>query len=63
MPLVQIDMLEGRTVEQKRALVESLTELVSEKIDTPKDHVTIIIRDVARHNWAGRGKLLSDQMS
>ena len=32
MPLITIDMLEGRTVEQKRELVESLTQLVSEKI-------------------------------
>ncbi|MFC1901265.1 2-hydroxymuconate tautomerase [Chloroflexota bacterium] len=60
MPLVTIDMLEGRTVEQKKELVESLTQLISEKIDTPTDHVTIIIRDVARHNWASRGKLLSE---
>jgi 4-oxalocrotonate tautomerase len=60
MPLVTIDMLEGRTVEQKRQLVESLTALVAEKINTSPDHVTIIIRDVPRHNWAGGGKLLAD---
>ena len=60
MPLVTIDMLEGRTVEQKRELVESLTQLVSEKINTPTDHITVIIRDVPRHNWGSRGKLLID---
>ena len=60
MPLITIDMLEGRTVEQKRELVESMSKLISEKINTPIDHVTVIIRDIPRHNWGSRGKLLAD---
>jgi 4-oxalocrotonate tautomerase len=59
MPLVTIHMLEGRTVEQKRQLVESITAVVAEKINTPPEHVTIIIRDVPKHNWASGGKLFS----
>jgi len=30
MPIIQIDMLEGRTVEQKRNLVQKVTEVVCE---------------------------------
>ena len=30
MPIVQIDLLEGRTVEQKRAMVAKVTEAIQE---------------------------------
>lgn len=59
MPLVTIDMWEGRTVEQKKALVEGITSVMKEKLGIPAEAVTILIRDVPKHNWATGGKLAS----
>ncbi|MDK2882619.1 MAG: 4-oxalocrotonate tautomerase, partial [Bacillota bacterium] len=37
MPIVQIDLLEGRTVEQKRQLVAKVTEAITESLGVPAD--------------------------
>ncbi len=60
MPIVQIDMLEGRTVDQKRALVKKVTEAIVETASCPPEAVTIIIRDMATTNLGKAGKLRSD---
>ncbi len=61
MPIVQIDLLEGRTIEQKRALVEKVTEAVAETVNCPKENVTIILRDMPTYNLGKAGKLRYDQ--
>jgi len=60
MPVVTVDMWEGRTIEQKRQLVEGITSSL-EKIGTPKEAVHIIINDIPKHNWAHGGKLASER--
>ncbi|KUP04083.1 4-oxalocrotonate tautomerase, partial [Bacillus coahuilensis p1.1.43] len=39
MPYVTVKMLEGRSEEQKRAMVEKVTEAVSETSGAPKDKI------------------------
>jgi len=60
MPIVQIDMLEGRSIEQKRALVKKVTEAISETANCPADAVTIILREMPKEHLAKSGKLRSD---
>ncbi len=59
MPLVTVEMWEGRTVEQKKQLAEGITSVIAEKLDVAPEHVTILLRDVSKHNWAIGGKLAS----
>ena len=61
MPIVQIEILEGRTVEQKRVLAEKVTQAIVESIGAPPENVSIIIRDMAKENFAKAGKLASDK--
>src|SRR3954454_4372763 len=60
MPLITVQMYEGRTVEQKRELVAALTEAVVRIAKTTPEATQIIIQDVPRHNWAFPAKLASD---
>lgn len=60
MPIVQIDMLEGRSVEQKRNMVAKVTEAIVETCDAPPETVTIIIREMSKTNLGKAGKLRSD---
>jgi 4-oxalocrotonate tautomerase len=60
MPVVTIQMYEGRTVDQKRALVEAITRAMVEIAKTRADAVNVIIQDVPRTNWGLDGKLASD---
>lgn len=61
MPFVQVELLEGRTVEQKRLLVEKVTQAIVESIGAPAEKVTIIIRDMPKENYASAGKLACDK--
>lgn len=59
MPVVNIEWHEGRTIAQKKLLAEGITaEFV--KIGTPAEKVTIIFRDVQKHDWACAGKLAAE---
>lgn len=61
MPLVTVNMYEGRTLEQKKALVKGITEAINKAIGSPPEAVSIIIRDISRDNWANAGKLASEE--
>lgn len=60
MPMVQIDMLEGRTLEQKRELVKKLTEVLVETAKCPPEAVTIILREMPPTHLGKAGVLRSD---
>ena len=59
MPVVIVEMWEGRTVEQKKQLAEGITASFA-KIGTPPEGVHIIMKDIPKHNWAIAGKLTSE---
>jgi 4-oxalocrotonate tautomerase len=61
MPIVQIHLLKGRTVEQKRALVKRVTEAVSETVNAPPEAVEVIISEMERENFSRAGILIADQ--
>lgn len=61
MPTVQIEMLQGRTLDQKRKLAEKVTQAVSESINCPREAVTIIIREMSPEHYAQGGILRADK--
>ena len=63
MPTYHIELLEGRSVEQKRKLVQEITRVTVEVLGTSPEAVDIIITDVQRDNWATGGKLWSEPRS
>ncbi|QXZ09061.1 4-oxalocrotonate tautomerase [Comamonas sp. Y33R10-2] len=61
MPTYHIEMMEGRTIEQKRKLVEEITRVSVDVLGGPPEYVEIIITDIKRENWATGGKLWLEQ--
>ncbi|AGA69571.1 4-oxalocrotonate tautomerase family enzyme [Desulfitobacterium dichloroeliminans LMG P-21439] len=61
MPFVQIDLLEGRTHEQKRQMVEKVTQAIVESTGAKPESVSIIIREMARGDFATGGILATDK--
>ncbi len=59
MPVVIVEMWEGRTIEQKKLLASGITEVFG-KIGVMPESVHIIIKDNPKHNWATAGKLASE---
>jgi 4-oxalocrotonate tautomerase len=60
MPTYHVEMMEGRTIEQKKKLVEAITRVSVEILGGQPDSVDILITDVKRENWATGGKLWSE---
>ena len=58
---VQITMLEGRTVEQKRRAVKRITEVMKEELNVNPEKLTITLIEVPRQNYARNGTLISDR--
>lgn len=61
MPVVTIQLWEGRTLDQKRALVRAVTEAMVEHAGARSDGLHVIIQEVARENWGRAGVLGVDR--
>jgi len=53
-------MLEGRTAEQKKALVKAFTQAIEEIAKAPAEHTHVIFHEVSKRNWGFSGSLLSE---
>ena len=51
---VSIDAFAGRSLEAKRALYREIVESL-EPLGIPRDHVSVVVRDLPRTNWGIRG--------
>ena len=60
MPFAQIYLLEGRTEEQKRAVIEKVTDALCEAIDAKRDTVRVMVLDVPKAQWGIGGKTAKD---
>jgi 4-oxalocrotonate tautomerase len=60
MPFVQIYLMEGRTEDQKRAVIEKVTAAVVEAVGAPVENVRVWIHDMPKTNWGIGGKTAKD---
>ncbi|HUK86699.1 MAG TPA: 2-hydroxymuconate tautomerase [Terriglobales bacterium] len=61
MPHIQVTMLRGRTTEQKRKLVQRLTEAMVEEAGAARDAVTVALVEVEKEDFARGGTLIVDR--
>jgi 4-oxalocrotonate tautomerase len=60
MPFAQIYMIEGRTDEQKKAVIEKVTAALSEALGAPVENVRVWIHDVPKTQWGIGGKTAAE---
>ncbi len=63
MPIVQIEMFEGRTIEQKREMVKEVTRSLVRTVNCQPEAVKIVIREIKKENLAEDGMLYCDRES
>jgi 4-oxalocrotonate tautomerase family enzyme len=59
-PIIQCDIREGRTSEQKAALAEGITKVVQETIGAPLEYIYVLIRETPGAHHVKAGKALPD---
>jgi 4-oxalocrotonate tautomerase len=61
MPVIQITLLKGRTVEQKRKVASRLTDVLVEEAGAKREAVTVTFVEVTKEDYASGGVLLVDR--
>ena len=61
MPVVTIEMAAGRTLEQKRRIVEEFTATLASVLKIDPAEVTILVHELRRESIAKAGRLLSER--
>lgn len=51
MPIINVQMLTGRTAVQKRAFIEQLAQAAMKALDVPEQAITIVLTEVSPDDW------------
>lgn len=61
MAVVSVQMLAGRSLEQKRHLVASITDAMANCVGASRASVNVIINEIPAASWARGGQLFSER--
>ncbi|CAG9614935.1 2-hydroxymuconate tautomerase [Bacillus rhizoplanae] len=61
MPIVNIQLAEGRTEEQIKEVIHNVTEVISATLDAPKENIRVLVSEVPKTHWGIGGKAMSDR--
>lgn len=61
MPLVHVELLEGRSKEQLKSLVQDITAAITKNTGAPAEHIHIVLNEMAHDHYAVGGVLHSDE--
>jgi 4-oxalocrotonate tautomerase len=51
MPIVNVNIMEGRSEEKIKVLIENVTLAVSESLDVPSERVRVLVTEVPKTHW------------
>lgn len=63
MPLVNVHMAQGRTPEQKKALMNAMTDAMVEHLGAPRESVRVWINEFPNTDFMAGGELLADKQA
>ena len=63
MPIIRVDMLKGRTKNQKQNLVKELTQAFNRVCGENHLGIDVILYEVEKENWSINGRLFSEKQS
>lgn len=56
MPIANIQMMEGRTPEQKAKLIRKVTDAIMESLDAPEGNVRVLINEIPKQHFGIGGQ-------
>ncbi|MBO9539042.1 2-hydroxymuconate tautomerase family protein [bacterium] len=59
MPIIRVEMLEGRSAEAKAALMRRLTQAAVETLGVEPGRVRVLLHELPPENWGVAGEPLS----
>ncbi|MCE2516869.1 MAG: 4-oxalocrotonate tautomerase family protein [Alphaproteobacteria bacterium] len=61
MPIIRIEMFEGRDREQKRQIIKEVTDGFSRATGASPDTVHVVLTDVSTEDWGRGGEAFADK--
>lgn len=60
MPYINLQITKGISREQKKTIVEQMTQTLVDVLDKKPEHIHIVIDEIDEDNWGFKGMLTSD---
>lgn len=60
MPYVRVEITDGATTEQKRAISKGITDVLVKILNKNPEYTFVVIDEVDSDNWGHKGVLVSD---
>lgn len=61
MPLVQLHILEGRSAEVKKRVIEEVTEALHRSLGAPRENIRVVIYEIPKSHWAVGGVTMEEK--
>lgn len=61
MPLIQITMLAGRSVDQKRKIAKRITDVMVEEAGARREGIVVTFIELSKESYASGGELMADK--
>lgn len=63
MPLVNVTMARGRTIEQKSAMLHAIADAIHESIGAPRDSIRVWVTEVDNTDFLAGTEILADKQA
>jgi 4-oxalocrotonate tautomerase len=60
MPIINVQMIEGRPKEKVAEVIQNITDTVAETLDAPKETIRVIVTEIPKTHWGKAGKPMSE---
>ena len=60
MPIIHIQVLEGRSKETIKSLIAGVTDTVAKELDSPKDRIRVLVSEIPGSHWGIAGVSAED---
>lgn len=57
MPIIEVTLIEGRSIEKKVKMIRAVTDAVVETLEAPPDSVKVIVREVPKWHFGSGGEV------
>ncbi|TDM04194.1 2-hydroxymuconate tautomerase [Macrococcus carouselicus] len=61
MPFITIELVEGRSEEQLKAMVSEVTEAVSRNANAPKENIHVFVEELKKDRYAVSGRFKTEE--
>ncbi|MCM2533385.1 4-oxalocrotonate tautomerase [Neobacillus pocheonensis] len=61
MPIINVQMMEGRPKEKIAEVIHNITNTVSETLGSPKESIRVIVTEIPKTHWGIAGVPVSEK--